>query len=279
MFITRLLSGIVLLLVSFGCIYMGGYTLAGFLMLLSLQAWFELGRVFKPAGDKKINSLMVWGYISIIAYYVCIALCGNTLVPAMAGVLGFIGFLVVYVFSFPKYEASQIAAAVFSFLYAPVMLSFVAFTRGLENGIYIVWMIYIAAWGSDTMAYCVGMLTGKTIGNHKMTPKLSPKKSIEGAVGGVLGAALFAWLYAKFVMGPNVEVSVNIELMLPIIGALGAFMAMIGDLAASAIKRNKDIKDYGHCIPGHGGIMDRFDSMIFTAPLTYFLSAILLSVL
>lgn len=273
MFWVRLLSGACLLLLSFLFVYLGGIPLAAILLVLSVTAFFEMGRAIKLF-DKKQNSVMVWGYIAIVAYYVVLAFSGTTIHLAMAAVLGIIGFLVVYVFSFPKYEVEDISGAIYAFVYAPIMLSFMGLTRNLDNGIYIVWMIYISAWGSDTLAYCVGMLTGKTIGNHKMTPKLSPKKSIEGAVGGILGAALLAWLYGKFVMGRVVTDVPNLEWILALIGACGGFMAMIGDLAASAVKRNKDVKDYGHCIPGHGGILDRFDSMIFTAPLTYFLAVL-----
>ena len=156
------------------------------------------------------------------------------------------------------------------------MLSFMLLTRQFEEGLFIVWMVYICSWGADTLAYCVGMLTGKTIGNHKMTPKLSPKKSIEGAVGGILGAALIAWLYAKFVLNNFAPGLAGKELEFAIIGGVGGAISMIGDLAASAIKRNEDIKDYGHLIPGHGGVMDRFDSVIITAPLIYILATLLL---
>lgn len=277
MFITRLISGMMLLILSYLFIHFGGYPLIGILIILSLTAYFEMGRALKLF-EKKLNALMVWGFLAIAAFYACLAFL-DSIFAVMAVILGIIGFLIIYVFAYPTYNVEEISGAVFAFLYAPVMLSFVYLTRNLENGKYIVWMIYISSWGSDTLAYCVGMLTGKTIGNHKMTPKLSPKKSIEGAVGGILGAALLAWLYGKFVMGYFVTGIPYLEWMLAIIGACGGFLAMIGDLAASAVKRNKDIKDYGHCIPGHGGILDRFDSMIFTAPLTYFLAVILLSVI
>lgn len=275
MFWIRLLSGIGLLVLSFLFVYLGGIPLAAILLVLSLTAYYEMGKALKLF-EKKPNALMVWGFISITAYYVLLAFTTDRLFIVMAGVLAIIGYLVVYVFSYPKYEAEHISGAIFALVYAPLMLSFVALTRYLENGFYLVWMIYISAWGSDTLAYCAGMITGKTIGNHKMTPKLSPKKSIEGAVGGILGAALLAWLYGTFVMGKAVTDIPNLALILALIGAAGGFAAMIGDLAASAVKRNKDIKDYGHCIPGHGGILDRFDSMIFTAPLTFFLAALML---
>ena len=277
MFWTRLLSGIGLLALAGLFVYLGGISMAAILLILSLTAYFEMGRALKLF-DKKQNALMIWGYIAITGYYVTLALCKDTRLLMMVAILGIIGYLVVYVFSFPKYEVSHITGAVYAFAYAPVMLSFMGLTRYLNNGFYLVWIIFISAWGSDTLAYCVGMLFGKTIGNHKMTPKLSPKKSIEGAVGGILGAALLAWLYGHFVMSRVVTDIPNLEWLLALIGACGGACAMVGDLAASAVKRNTGIKDYGHCIPGHGGILDRFDSMIFTAPLTYFLVIMLLSV-
>ena len=177
----------------------------------------------------------------------------------------------VYVLAFPKYNANQAMAAVFSFLYAPVLLSFVYQTRMAPQGIYTVWMILISSWGCDTCAYAVG----KLIGRKKIFPALSPKKSLEGCIGGVLGAALIGWVYGYFFVEkafPDKSIAVAIAL---ICGA-GAVMSMVGDLAASAIKRNHDIKDYGKLIPGHGGIMDRFDSMIVTAPMTYFLTLLML---
>ena len=104
-----------------------------------------------------------------------------------------------------------------------------------------------------------------------MAPVLSPKKSVEGAVGGVAGAALLGVIYAFAVNGGN---SVP---QFALICAAGAVISMIGDLAASAIKRDKGIKDYGTLIPGHGGILDRFDSVIFTAPVIYFLHLLLVT--
>ena len=117
------------------------------------------------------------------------------------------------------------------------------------------------------MAYCTGILIGK----HKMTPELSPKKTWEGAVGGVLGAALIGAVYAA-VIGQFMQSGGNKVLIYALISAAGSLVSMTGDLAASAIKRNHDIKDYGNLIPGHGGILDRFDSVIITAPIIYMLA-------
>ena len=149
------------------------------------------------------------------------------------------------------------------------MLSYIYQTRLLEGGIFTVWLVFVCSWGCDTCAYCVGMLIGK----HKMAPVLSPKKSIEGGIGGILGAALIGVLYALAINhwgGAESEVFTY-----AVIGAVGGAISQIGDLAASAIKRYHNIKDYGRLIPGHGGILDRFDSVIFTAPIIYYLAILL----
>jgi phosphatidate cytidylyltransferase len=137
----------------------------------------------------------------------------------------------------------------------------------LSDGAFIVWLIFIASWGSDTGAYCVGKLLGK----HKMTPKLSPNKSVEGAIGGVVVAVLLGTAYA-WIVQYALGYSDRTKVILAVICGLGSILAEMGDLAASAIKRNKDIKDYGNIIPGHGGVLDRFDSVIVTAPVIYYLA-------
>ena len=111
------------------------------------------------------------------------------------------------------------------------------------------------------------------IGKHKLAPILSPKKSIEGGIGGILGAALIGVLYGLAI---NYWGNATADLLqYAIIGAVGGAISQIGDLAASAIKRYHNIKDYGKLIPGHGGILDRFDSVIFTAPIIFYLSLFL----
>lgn len=176
-----------------------------------------------------------------------------------------------YVITFPKYRAEQIVGSVFAFLYAPVMLSFIYLTRSTEYGVYMVWLILISSWVCDTCAYFVGV----TIGKKKIFPILSPKKSLEGCIGGVAGSAIVGGLYA-FLIVEKVIPDQKVLWIVVFICAMGAVMSMVGDLAASAIKRNHDIKDYGSLIPGHGGIMDRFDSMIVTAPMIYFLCILMI---
>jgi phosphatidate cytidylyltransferase len=104
-----------------------------------------------------------------------------------------------------------------------------------------------------------------------MAPVLSPKKTIEGAVGGVIGAAALTMIYS-YIFKSSLDLRLNDIVLIGLIGAVGALVSMIGDLAASAIKREYDIKDYGKLIPGHGGVLDRFDSIIITAPIVFFLA-------
>lgn len=266
MFKTRLLSGIVLVAAALALIITGGDVLLFGLAVVSVIGLYELYRVF---GIEKSPAGAV-GYIAVILYYA--SLLWEFIPDSMIFVLGLlIAEMAVYVFSFPKYKAGQIFAGFTGVFYVAVMLSCVYQTRILDTGAYIVWLIFLCSWGCDTCAYCVGVLIGK----HKMAPKLSPKKSIEGAAGGVFGAVLLTILYG-FLFQKQMHLTAEDILVLAGITAAGALISMVGDLAASAVKRNYDIKDYGKLIPGHGGILDRFDSVIFTAPIIYYLALYLI---
>lgn len=284
MFVTRLISGIILVAIALLAFISGGEILLGISVFISIAGYLELCRaVGVKEKDKKINALEVVGIIGILAYYAVLyffpaveegdaAMSMGNVLYAVIPVIGvFMLSMLLYVVRFPKYRSEQIMANVFNFLYAPVMLSFIYLTREQEAGKYIVWLILISSWGCDTCAYVVGMLIGK----KKIFPVLSPKKSLEGCIGGVVGAGLIAALYAVFVV-ENVFPDKRVTIVITVICMAGAVMSQVGDLAASAIKRNHEIKDYGKLIPGHGGIMDRFDSVIVTAPMIYFLTVLFL---
>lgn len=284
MFVTRLISGIVLVAIALLAFIFGGEILLGISVFISIAGYLELCRaVGVKEKDKKINALEIVGIIGILAYYVVLyffpaveegnaAMSMGNVLYAVIPVIGvFMLSMLLYVVCFPKYRSEQIMANVFNFLYAPVMLSFIYLTREQEVGKYIVWLILISSWGCDTCAYVVGMLIGK----KKIFPVLSPKKSLEGCIGGVVGAGLIAALYAIFAV-ENVFPDKQVTIVITVICMVGAVMSQVGDLAASAIKRNHEIKDYGKLIPGHGGIMDRFDSVIVTAPMIYFLTVLFL---
>lgn len=284
MFVTRLISGIVLVAIALLAFIFGGEILLGISVFISMAGYLELCRaVGVKEKDKKINALEIVGIIGILAYYAVLyffpaveegnaAMSMGNVLYAVIPIIGvFMLSMLLYVVCFPRYRSEQVMANVFNFLYAPVMLSFIYLTREQEAGKYIVWLILISSWGCDTCAYVVGMLIGK----KKVFPVLSPKKSLEGCIGGVVGAGLIAALYAVFVV-ENVFPDKRVTIVITIICMVGAVMSQVGDLAASAIKRNHEIKDYGKLIPGHGGIMDRFDSVIVTAPMIYFLTVLFL---
>lgn len=270
MFVTRLLSGIVLVILAALTISLGDYVLLATTFLISLIGLTEIYKVLKI--EKTVLGAV--GYVATVGYYgmLCFQKEEHFMLFCMAYV---ILVMAAYVFTFPKYKANQVFLAFFGLFYVVVMLSHLYKTRMLEHGIYIVWLIFISSWVCDTCAYCVGMLCHRTIGTHKLAPELSPKKSIEGAVGGVVGSVLIGMLYGALA-GKYMTGIENPVVILGIICGAGAVISQIGDLAASGIKRNYDIKDYGKLIPGHGGILDRFDSVIFTAPIIYFLAEMLM---
>lgn len=263
MFKTRLLSGIMLVIVLIATVGYGGNILFAFLAVISLIGMTELYKVVKV--QDKLPGFA--GYLASVLYYGLI-FTGNLEYMTMLSILFLVLIMAVYVFSFPLFKSDQIMTAFFGFFYVSVMLSYVYQTRMLEDGAVLVCLIFLSSWGCDTCAYCVGMLFGR----HKMAPKLSPKKSVEGGIGGVAGAALLGALLA---FGVNAWAGMNVNpLYYAVICGAGGMISQVGDLAASAIKRNHDIKDYGKLIPGHGGILDRFDSVIFTAPVIYYLAVL-----
>ena len=266
MFKTRLLSGIVLVILALILIIAGEEVLLASTFLISCIGMYELYRVFHIE-----KSIMAWiSYLGVFVFYTNLRLTFAQ--DVMTIVMGYMILLMfAYVFTYPKYEAKHIMASFFGFFYVGVMLSYVYQIRSLDNGVYLAFLVFICSWGCDTCAYCVGKLIGK----HKMSPKLSPKKSIEGAVGGVVGTAFLTALYA-YIFHLKMGIASQQIILLAVIAAIAGLISMVGDLTASAIKRNYDIKDYGHLIPGHGGIMDRFDSMIITAPIIFYLAKYLL---
>ena len=265
MFKTRLISGIILVIIALVTIISGGPILLGTLMLISLIGLNELYKVVKI--DKTM--LGYAGYLATIGYY--LLLFFEVSYDHMFLVIAvLVAMMAIYVFTFPKYVSEQAVTGFFGVFYVSVMLSYIYQTRVMEEGLFLVALVFLCSRGCDTCAYCVGMLIGK----HKMAPKLSPKKSVEGAIGGLAGAALLGALYALAINqwgGASAQPSAYALICL-----VGGMISMVGDLAASAIKRNHEIKDYGTLIPGHGGILDRFDSVIFTAPVIYYLATALM---
>lgn len=266
MFWTRLFSGAILVVLLSSLLLIGGDVLLCFLAVLSLIGLYEWLKVLKC----EKTALALIGYAGTIVHYLITRfnILGNVSrdvqwVLLITFVL--IGLLAVYVFVFPKYQPIDIFGVFFGFIYITVFLSYIYRTRTLDHGIWLVWLIFIVSWGCDTSAYCVGMLFGK----HKMAPKLSPKKSVEGAIGGILGTMVITGLYF-YIIERFTGYDLKRIMLLVILSGVAAFISMIGDLAASAFKRQFECKDYGKLIPGHGGVLDRFDSVIFVSPIIFY---------
>ncbi|SFB33863.1 phosphatidate cytidylyltransferase [Acetitomaculum ruminis DSM 5522] len=268
MFKERLISGIILVVLALFLIILGGNILLLTVTVLSGIGMYELYKI----ADIQKNILGIISYISMIAYYVFLYFKMPDKYTIILILVLLMLLMTAYVFTFPKYKAKDVIMAVFGFIYVALMLSYIYKTRMLPGGAFSVWLIFICSWGCDTCAYCVGKLIGK----HKMTPVLSPKKTIEGGIGGLIGAALLGIIYGYFTKDYVNGYSISLPLAYGIIAFVGGLISMVGDLAASAIKRDNDVKDYGNLIPGHGGILDRFDSVIFTAPVIFYLAEFLL---
>lgn len=161
-----------------------------------------------------------------------------------------------------KYRMEDFFALLFVVTYVSIFMSSAI---RINNKVYL-YMLYVIAWGSDTFAY----LTGSTIGKHKIKSleSISPNKTIEGFIGGVCGAVILNLIYVNYV---NLDKNI---LLVIIFTAIAAFLSETGDLVASFIKRKCNIKDYGNLIPGHGGILDRFDSILFISPCLYLFTLI-----
>ena len=270
MFKTRLLSGILLVIIALITIISGGNILFGTVLVISLIGLSELYKVFKI--EKK--PLGICGYLFTIGYYALLYMSsllskGNHDWFMML----FLGYLIclmaIMVFAYPTYHADQLMAAYFGLFYVAVMLSYIYQIRIGVGGVFKVWLVFICAWGCDTFAY----FTGKTIGKHKLTPVLSPKKTIEGSIGGVIGAGILGYIYTVIFTHYG-ALAIRGHIMW-VVGAvmLGAVISQFGDLAASAVKRFYNQKDYGYILPGHGGILDRFDSFLFVAPIIYIVAS------
>ena len=294
MFWKRFFSGAVILglTVLFGSL--GGPFLALALGVLSSAAYLEFTKASRVREEgHRVNGFEYIGVITIIVYYMMLLIfsivdylpekitewlftsngffTNYTIILLGIFTTGVICILCTYIFWYPKFNANQVAGGIFGLIYTTFMMSFIYYTRESVDGIWFIWVIFITSWVSDTCAYFVGSAWGK----HKMTPRLSPKKSWEGAVGGIIGSGI-----ATAVFGLIYEINHDKRFaMIPVfflIGCIGAFISMCGDLVASAVKRNNNVKDFGNVIPGHGGILDRFDSVLFTAPTVYFMIVLFL---
>jgi len=274
MFKTRLASGIVIAITMILFMWLGGIYLTLLLLAVSVIGMYEFYHAVGILDDGKYIDLITGiGYAGTVVYYcvLYVTKCDLFYILFVCVALLLV-MLAAYVFTFPTYNAKEIICSFYGFFYVSVMLGFIYMTRCLEDGIFIIWLIITSSWLCDVFAYFTGMLIGK----HKLAPVLSPKKSIEGAIGGIVFPAIIAGVFGYFIRD-YFTAGFPVVTAFAVLTGVGAAVSQIGDLSASAVKRNNDIKDYGSLIPGHGGILDRFDSMIFTAPMIYFIAVCFMS--
>jgi len=236
----------------------GGWFLKITVLFLSVRALYEYFHVLEKKGHKPVKIL---GYGTWLTYFLVLFFVENPIshLGVILSVLLAAGF--VYMVFSREATIADIGITIAGVIYTVVLFSFLVLLSEKENGQYYVYSVFIISWVCDTLAYYTGRLFGK----HKLIERVSPKKTVEGAIGGLIGGASGA-----FVLGTVIyETSSISPWHFLVMGFVGAMFGQIGDLAASSIKRYAQEKDYPKLIPGHGGILDRFDSILFVSLVVY----------
>lgn len=237
---------------------------------LALLAVIGLSEIYNATGIlKRQNKLCVFSYLYWLVAYVITAFSSRAgLTLAVLTVVYAFALFMHMIFNHETCDFSSVCELFFQTAYVAVLFAHIILVRKLPFGKYIIWIIFITAWLSDTMAFAVG----KRFGRNKLMPQISPKKTVEGACGGLLGSVLFNVIFG-LICAYGFKVNVSF-LPLIILAVVAGVISQLGDLAASCIKREHNIKDYSNLLPGHGGILDRFDSVMFVAPTVYYFAVI-----
>lgn len=231
--------------------------------VLSIIATYEYFRAFKNVGNKPISWIGYLGCLSLFLMGGIIPEEYKVLLIKIVVPLGLISAFAYIVIGKVKRTIIDVAITIFALLYIPFMFSFLKLILDMEYGRFLILYVLCGAFISDTFAFLVGSKFGKT----KLAPDISPNKTVEGSVGGICGVLVFyviISLLGKKVLGIEINVFYWV-----LVGLAASVAGQFGDLTASAIKRYCKIKDFGKIIPGHGGILDRFDSLMFVAPIVY----------
>ena len=251
---TRILSGLIMVPLL-AVLYFGGYVLMAACFLIGIMAVTEFYRGFEAMGMKPCYPA---AYAAITGLY-AINMFTNDYHWYMVWFFGCVLISLLYLFRIEERRLEDGLATLTGIFYIVFFSYHVLLVDQTQEYSILVWLIVLTAFGTDIMAYFSGVFFGK----HKLCPKISPKKTIEGSIGGIFGSVilsgLFSWIFIP-----------RLLIHCVIIGLLGGIVSQFGDLTASIFKRKMGIKDYGNLIPGHGGILDRFDSVLFTAPMVYY---------
>ena len=254
----RFRTGFIYVTVSVLCILASEWTT---LALLSATAAVCAGEFYYMLrADAKLPNEML-GIVAAALYPLSVHFFGLS-GALMVSLVLLLALIVWYVF-WMRARIPDVGVSFFGAAYCGMLLSgLVVVRQALPHpwGGVLVLGIFFSVWANDSFAYLVGSKFGK----HKLAPVVSPKKTVEGAVGGVVGGAVLV-LIAAVIMNRTLDLEMPLWSAV-VLGAVGAVLGEIGDLSFSVIKRQTGIKDYGHIFPGHGGVLDRFDSVLFVAP-------------
>lgn len=257
---TRIISILLYLPILLFFVIKGGNLLLLFTLVLSLIALYE----YKKALESKqytIHTVLL--YVISTLFYILLykGLAVSDAIVITVTLLFFVN--VIFVLA-GRSTVMEMMFTLGGYLYIPVFFSFVS---SIERnfGLYI-WLIFVIAFATDTFAY----LVGKAIGKRHFIPHISPNKTIAGSVGGIIACLICVYLFERFLMGNPLLGNMEMFIRTLLIGLIGSIFGQAGDLFASAIKRTMEVKDFGNLMPGHGGILDRFDSILFIAPFMYY---------
>lgn len=267
----RIVSALIALPLLLAILFSGNqYIIGASLYILSLIGCFELYKSFNNTDYKLDTTYKMFGYIGTTIFYIVklmnINVDSNVLLLLYSIII--IGYSMI---SYNNKSIGKLAITILSVIYIPYLFSYI-FNIYTDNRIisnFLVGYVFIIAFGSDTIA----CLVGKYLGKRKVTPVLSPNKSLEGFIGGILGSIILTLGYTYLLVNTNIihmHLTISKIIIIIVFAALGAMISQIGDLLASAIKRTNGIKDYGNLMPGHGGVLDRFDSILMVAPFVYY---------
>jgi phosphatidate cytidylyltransferase len=253
-------------------IYFGGWILAAALGAISALGAWELYRMAREAGHEPMENAGIV-LAAIIPLMVHATYLGVFRVTVTVGVLLFLALAagVIWARGTQRKPLVSLAITVTGVIY-PALVTYMYPIRYHDYAIdaragTLLLMLPIAlTWATDTGAYFVG----RSMGRHKLIPSVSPAKTIEGAVGGVAIAVIAAWLYVTFLLRPFAQLSM-LPVGLTVFAIIVSCVGQVGDLAESLFKRDAGVKDSSKLLPGHGGILDRFDSLLFVLPVAYVL--------
>ncbi|MCX7695618.1 MAG: phosphatidate cytidylyltransferase [Caloramator sp.] len=259
---TRIISALVAIPLLLFFVISGGITLKIGISLVTAIAVYEYINAFKNK-YKVIAPLLITFYLvnQFILYTSDLSKFNIILIYVL------LLLSMAYPIFNKQYSVVSSAFTVVGYIYIISFFNLLVKINEFKNGNKLIWMVFLIAWCCDTFAYFTGMFLGK----KKLCPDVSPKKTVEGSIGGILGSIIGLIIWKIF--NNNIDIS---YMHLIVLGIIGAIVSQIGDLSASLIKRHVGIKDYGNIMPGHGGILDRFDSILYVIPVVYYYIAIIL---